>query len=262
MLPLATRARAILDAMAPSADALGGEMSHYLAYHRERFVALAELVAPLVEARRRALGAGESASPSRDAECRVLDVGPAFQTRLFRQLWPDITLDTFGFVDPKFPTEPPGQHIAYDLTTARDRTTWPPVDARYDVIVFAEVFEHLHVAPQAALACLAARLAPGGALILTTPNAVSLRNRLLMLAGRNPFELLRDSLDNPGHFREYTTGELARFGDALGLRVSGIVMGHWSSTGRVASRAMQRLSPLLWPTLRKDQAVVFVRPAT
>ncbi|MDX2184370.1 MAG: methyltransferase domain-containing protein [Gemmatimonadaceae bacterium] len=245
MSALATRARTLLDALAPSATALGGEMPNYLAYHRERFVALAELVAPLIDHRLPA--------------CRVLDVGPAFQTRLFRQLWPAITLDTFGFVDPKFPTEPPGRHIAYDLTSARDQATWPPVDAPYDVIIFAEVFEHLHVAPERALACLAARLAPRGALVLTTPNAVSLRNRLLMLAGRNPFEPLRDSLDNPGHFREYTTAELARFGEALGLRVARVVMGHWSSTGRLASRAVQRLSPLLWPSLRKDQAIVFVR---
>jgi SAM-dependent methyltransferase len=251
MPPLATRARTLLDAMAPSAEAIGDGMAHYLAYHRDRFVALAEIVAPLIAARQIA-----GCQPT----CRVLDVGPAFQTRLFRQLWPEITLDTFGFVDPKFPTEPPGRHIAYDLTTARDRTTWPPIEAPYDVIVFAEVFEHLHVAPEAALACLAARLAPGGALVLTTPNAVSLRNRLLMLAGRNPFEPLRDSLENPGHFREYTTAELARFGDALGLRVSDVVMGHWSSTGRLASRLMQTLSPLLWPALRKDQAIVFVRP--
>lgn len=234
------------------AAALGGEMPAYFAYHRQRFAALAELVAPLV--------ADAERTAARDGRAvRLLDVGPAFQTRLFRRLWPTITLDTFGFPDPKFPAEPPGAHIAYDLATAGDPATWPPVDVPYDVIVFAEVFEHLHVAPGASLRCLAARLAPGGVLVLTTPNAVSLRNRLAMLAGRNPFEPLRASLDNPGHFREYTGAELRRFGADAGLRVDRVVMAHWTSTGRLGSRVIRALTPLLPPGLRKDQAIIFRR---
>jgi hypothetical protein len=38
-----------------------------------------------------------------------------------------------------------------------------------------------------------------------------------MLSGRNPFEMLRENLDNPGHFREYTRPEMLTLGTTAGF---------------------------------------------
>jgi hypothetical protein len=90
---------------------------------------------------------------------------------------------------------------------------------RYDLVVFAEVLEHLHTAPAPVLAALARRLTDEGTLLLQTPNAASLPKRLKLLFGRNPFEPLRGNPLDPGHFREYTLGELRALAAEAGLRV-------------------------------------------
>jgi hypothetical protein len=54
-------------------------------------------------------------------------------------------------------------------------------------IVFAEVIEHLFTAPELVLAYLHELLVPRGQLLLQTPNAASLRKRLKLALGRNPF---------------------------------------------------------------------------
>lgn len=56
---------------------------------------------------------------------------------------------------------------------------------RFDVIVALEVLEHL-LDPEEALAVLVNKLAPGGTLLMSVPNAFSLVNRLRMLRGRLP----------------------------------------------------------------------------
>jgi len=61
--------------------------------------------------------------------------------------------------------------------------SWP--DAHFGAVVFAEVLEHLNYDPLPVLGELARVLAPAGRLVLTTPNAASLRNALKLLAGRN-----------------------------------------------------------------------------
>ena len=82
---------------------------------------------------------------------------------------------------------------------------------RYDLVVFAEVIEHLHTSPVHTLGFVRGLLADAGVLILQTPNAASLPKRLKLLAGRNPYELIRPDGGNPGHFREYTLAELEAY---------------------------------------------------
>jgi hypothetical protein len=40
-----------------------------------------------------------------------------------------------------------------------------------------------------------------------------------LLVGRNPFELIREDRSNPGHFREYTLGEIVSFAEQTGFAV-------------------------------------------
>jgi len=101
-----------------------------------------------------------------------------------------------------------GRQYHFDLNDSQDQRQWRSDLGPYDLIVFAEVIEHLYTAPERVLRFLHSLLAPGGALILQTPNAAALRKRLKLLAGRNPYERIRPDRSNPGHFREYTVAEL------------------------------------------------------
>jgi hypothetical protein len=83
----------------------------------------------------------------------------------------------------------------------------------------AEVIEHLYTSPATVLRCAATWLEPTGLLVLQTPNAASLFKRLRLLAGRHPYQPIRETRTNPGHFREYTLGELRFAVNAAGLEV-------------------------------------------
>ena len=145
-----------------------------------------------------------------DAE-QVLDVGYGPFTQraeeAFREVW------TLGFEGQR-----PERHIAYDLNSIQAGLI-PAADVRFDLIIFSEVVEHLHVPAAAAFVALKALLKPGGVILLQTPNAAEVMNRVALLWGRNPYERLRLTPQNPGHFREYTRDELADDAAAAGLEV-------------------------------------------
>jgi hypothetical protein len=181
----------------------------YAAFHRPRFAFLIEVL--------RACGA--------TATSRILDIGTSRLTSLIatefgvrvESMGLESEAETSAFV-----------HHRFDLNALQDRT--PPTAAglgRYDIIVFAEVVEHLYTAPELVLPYLRELLVPGGILLLQTPNAVSLRKRAKMVLGVNPFERIRVERDNPGHFREYTAGELQELLVGAGLSVERVWMKHY-----------------------------------
>jgi SAM-dependent methyltransferase len=93
-----------------------------------------------------------------------------------------------------------------------------PVDTgTADAIVFTEVIEHLYVDPLNALSEANRVLKPGGVCLMSTPNLLSLRNRVRLLRGR-----MGDVIEHPalaffqkhaightGHVRLYAPQELA-----------------------------------------------------
>jgi SAM-dependent methyltransferase len=101
-----------------------------------------------------------------------------------------------------------GHHYCFDLNETQYRDRLPSGIGPYDLIVFAEVIEHLYTAPELVLEFLRRLLVPRGLLILQTPNAVSLGKRVKFVLGANPFERIRVDRMNPGHYREYTLNEL------------------------------------------------------
>lgn len=229
------------------ADALGPEMQQYFAYNRWRYVALADVVGTV-------LAESDTRHP-----VRLLDVGPGFQTLMFRRLWPELQIDTVGFPDEKFPPAD-GEHRAiFDLNDASDRTRWPTLPHSYDVITYCEVVEHLYTSPTHSLRFLGSTLAPGGRMIVTTPNGIALHRRLRLLAGINPQEMIREDLSNPGHYREYGRSELIALAAQVGLAPEFSRMGHYTTTGSLASRAFGALTHVLPNDLRKDMTVVFRR---
>jgi hypothetical protein len=122
------------------------------------------------------------------------------------------------------------------------------------------VIEHLPTSPAAVLRHLATWLRPGAALLLQTPNAVALHKRLRMLAGRNPLEPIRADARNPGHFHEYTLGELRAAALDAGLEVAGWQTENYFGAGRGA-RAYAALGRALPPRLRHGITMWLRRPA-
>lgn len=183
---------------------LDGPSEEYLQFHERRYAFLLHVVA-------------DQAAPMA-GPLRILDVGLSFQTPMLEEAYPQATVDTVGYFDYRFSGKLRGRHYDYDLNQAHQPATWPQVEP-YDLVIMAEVIEHLHTAPTHILACAASWLRPGGILIIQTPNPISLGKRIAMLFGKSPFEMIREDSRNPGHFCEYTDGDLRRLATASGLEV-------------------------------------------
>ncbi len=163
----------------------------YLRYHAPRY----DLALSL---------AGKFGEP----ESRVLDIGRSrFAPMLAAHL--NATVDTLGFGS-EGKTDS-GWHYEYDLNETVDPAGWRSDLGSYDLIVFCEVLEHLYTSPRAVLSFLKSLMRKGAHLILQTPNATVLHKRIQLLIGRQPFQLISERRDNPGHFREYTRREIVRF---------------------------------------------------
>lgn len=150
---------------------------------------------------------------------RVLDIGKSRLTDMIHERY-GVTVDALGFDNNRSIAS--GRYYSFDLNECQDRSRWRCDLPKYDIIIFAEVIEHLHTAPSLVLGFLSQLLQPGGIIVIQTPNAVALPRRAKMLFGRNPFELIREDVTNPGHFREYTARELIAYATNLGLQVERI----------------------------------------
>jgi SAM-dependent methyltransferase len=171
----------------------------YVAFHAKRFAFLLQLLCTYIT----------------DDSRRVLDIGPSKLTALIAQTL-GVRVDSLGFTDDPHAA---AKHFGFDLNDAQDPARWRADIGPYDIIVMAEVIEHLHTSPTRVLAFLRTLLAPDGILIIQTPNAAALHKRLKLLGGRNPYELIREDVTNPGHFREYTARELRWYAEEANLTV-------------------------------------------
>lgn len=233
--------------MRAHAAALGPDAVRYWERHHRRF----QHVVARAAAQARARGTGP-----------VLDIGASFQTLMLRRLFPKCRIDTLGFADRRFSPGEPGRHIEYDLNAAVDPATWPkPPEGGYDLILFLEVIEHLYTAPGPVLRCLAGLLRPGGTLLLSTPNALWLKNRIKLLCGRHPFEMIRESRLNPGHFREYTAAELRGEVARAGFEIEDLEQETWYGFTSAKDRVYARVAQWLGGDFRRDQLLVLRRPS-
>lgn len=234
------------------ADTAGDD---YAEYHRKRFEYVLDVCTSQVP-------------PA--AGMRVLDIGRSPLSAMLRKAYGDLT--TMGFS----PEEDHGGHVSkdglsgvphlcYDLTRAGDPSTWPAAGP-FDLIVFAEVIEHLHIAPEFVLLMFRSMLAPGGTLVVQTPNAAAVHKRVKMAVGQNPYELIRPDGANPGHFREYTAGELRSMGDRAGLTTVHHEFREYfgcdGSTGKQVAWIGYRLVTSVARSLRRGQTIVYRRPHT
>ena len=183
----------------PTVAEIRGADRGYLAYHAPRYRYVLEL----------------SARHLPPTAARVLEIGPSPLSPLLAATF-GCAVDSLG-LEPEG-DGPRGHHFHFDLNQAASAPE-PRGMPRYDLVVFAEVIEHLHTSPLQTLPFVRGLLGVSGILILQTPNAASLPKRLKLLAGRNPYEELRLDPGNPGHFREYTLGELRRYVAQAGFEV-------------------------------------------
>ncbi len=179
----------------------------YLAYHAPRYLTLLELI----EAYRR-------------PGLKVLDIGRSHLTELLAASL-GTRVDSLGF-QPEGDTDT-GRHYHFDLNQAQHPQQWRTNVPAYDVIVLAEVIEHLHTAPSLVLGFIRSLLRPGGILILQTPNAAALHKRVKLVLGRNPYEQIREDVSDPGHFREYTRRELTTLAQQAGFRLERVLAGSY-----------------------------------
>jgi len=156
----------------------------------------------------------------------TLDIGPSLFTKLLEAEFNSDTILSLGLEH----EESRGGHLPANVELDKDHyfyfnlnDTQQPEKWLYlpscDIIIMAEVLEHLYTAPTLVLKFLNNCLLPGGYLVIQTPNAASLKNRLSMLFGKNPFHMIRENADNPGHFREYTLKELLQIAEKTGFSV-------------------------------------------
>ncbi len=170
---------------------------------------------------------------------KLLEFGASEFSAFYKLLIPDLILhlsdrptpaDYIGFTE-QVGVERLGcdAYFAMDLeqptgSWARSRANggnWPhPQD--YDLIVFAEVLEHLVVNPTDLISALLALLKPDGFLYLTTPNFFRAENREKWLALENPqqvYPAADGNWDRHHHHREYGAAELLRFVQQAGGEV-------------------------------------------
>lgn len=223
-------------------------MSPEAAYYWQRHAVRFEYVLRYLEARGRA------------CVRTMLDIGGSFQTSLLAEQFPEWRIDTLAEGDdPRFRLPPPSRFFAFDLNAAIYPQQWPVLGGPYDLIVFMEVIEHLVAPPPSVLRCLAAQLRPGGAILLTTPNAAWLKNRLKLLRGKNPFELLRE--DRSGHVREYTLDELQDAAAQAGLVCRDArLCGLYRFSG-AKDRLYSTLADATLPGLRRSIFMLLEKPA-
>jgi SAM-dependent methyltransferase len=220
---LSARARAILERLGDDSDTIPEDRrarwKGYLAKHTPRYLNLLSLLSECPQAR------------------SLLDVGnfPGHFTVLARQLG----LDAAGLdIDPDRAGELWAHHGVVERQADVEVDAFPFEQATFDVVVLAEVLEHLRVNPMHALRECHRVLRRGGHLIVSVPN-VSLRHRLKFLVGRDyqgdivaAFQQLARS-GHMGHFRLYTHREIIQMLEHTGFRpkltrtAGGLPTGRW-----------------------------------
>lgn len=222
---------------------LDAEAIAYVGYHAERYARLLSLIDEL------------AASIQPRDRLRILDVGPNIQTELIRGAHPDAVVDTLGFAHPAIPARDDDRHIELDLNELAIAERCPDLAAVYDLVILAEVIEHLHTAPASVLSCIAGWLRPRGHVLIQTPNGAALHKRVRLLLGRSPVEPPRDTPQNPGHFHEYTLAELRDQVAAAGLVIERLEMANHFGDEGFANLLYRAAGWVLPPTLRHGVSV-------
>jgi SAM-dependent methyltransferase len=138
---------------------------------------------------------------------KVLDVGGGQFAILASKLFGDDA--TIGDISEAYRKPADTAGVGFTVCNLLDDDP-PSFKNAFDVIVLAEVVEHLPMPPYLILGKVRGWLKPGGALLLTTPNLFRLRNLARMVRGRDLFDtfMLPRNGVSLGHQTEYSAAHL------------------------------------------------------
>ena len=150
-----------------------------------------------------------------------------------------------------------------------ESTPYSFADESFDVVLLTEVLEHLREYPARVLIEARRLLRPGGILLVTTPNAASIPQRVRLALGRSVYSPLDDwifGLPHARHAREYTVRELGDLLGHAGFDSVSIEAHHFHLTSgrqgppaRAIKHSIDKLGRLR-PSLGANLAVVARRP--
>ena len=126
--------------------------------------------------------------------------------------------------------------------TPWDLSSMPPFErGTFNFLVLMEVLEHLKLPPVRTISKISSLIAPGGRLILTTPNIARQANIEALQHGRNIVEAYREDLpdgldvtDYVSHIREYTISEVVEHVENAGLTIEQVLTcNQWAPHDRI-----------------------------
>jgi 2-polyprenyl-3-methyl-5-hydroxy-6-metoxy-1,4-benzoquinol methylase len=185
-----------------------------------------------------------------DPEPKILDIGPAFQTCLLRNLF-RARVNSMGENHRLNFLRENEDHFEVDLNFSEK---YQGKILQHDVIIMCEVIEHLFTKSEVVLGFILQFLKPQGYLIIQTPNAVSTFKRIRMLMGFNPYEMIRD--DRRGHYREYTTAELRQIFTGSDLEVMKIDLRNYFGYREVYQRLYRSLNRVMPPNFKDGITII------
>lgn len=154
-------------------------------------------------------------------KCLELGANPYFTTTLLQQLT-KLELSLANFFGESMTKGQHSQGVTFrDLQTEQQRSLnfsfehfnvetdrFPYPDETFDVVIFAEIIEHLLNDPCGVLREIHRVLKPAGRIILTTPNVARLENVARLIAGENIYDPYSGYGPYGRHNREYNRYEL------------------------------------------------------
>ncbi|MGC8622312.1 MAG: class I SAM-dependent methyltransferase, partial [Caldisphaera sp.] len=125
----------------------------------------------------------------------------------------DLLIEKFKFID--FGLPPSLQNLQDGITrniVTLDFANSIYPSKKYDLIIFTEVLEHLMIDDKKVIEALWMMLNENGILLLSVPNALTLKNRLKVIFGKNPYwpksDIVKGVYGGYGHIREYAFSEI------------------------------------------------------
>ena len=184
--------------------AVGGD---YLRFHRERFYEIDCAI--------------ENLLPRTGRNPTIMDFGLSMNSFIMRRLFPNVRLSIADRPAIRVPANKFHRVLPVDLLD--DSLDSIDLGAKFDIIVFSEVIEHVLVHPARVVRFLLRHLTPSGWIILTTPNLFSRRKLQLISRRRSPLPPCPATYkrgDPPHlHVREYSMGEMLAMIEQAGGKI-------------------------------------------
>lgn len=194
------------------------------------------------------------------APAKVLDVGGGQFSILASKLFGDEA--TIGDISDEFRGPADDAGVAFQVCNLLEDDP-PSFKNAFDLVVLAEVVEHMPLPPYIVLQKVRSWLRPGGALLITTPNLFRLRNLIRMVRGRDPFDrfMLPRADVGVGHQTEYSADHLAWQLKEAGFVVERMELDQLGQTGFSAKARLARLvlSPLRLRKAWREELVAIGR---